>query len=156
MQNIPWSDTLIYNKLYSDIASHLTSQAIKLKLSGSMAVICPTHYLERFYGNKRLAALFDLIPGKIGEKLALVEYQRKIKEENYEGGLIYDRDRDSGNSEIELLNQASKINTQHIYHLEYINPLTGEVDPNPKQITINYPMQYYQLRDEIVKFRQAS
>ena len=156
VQNIPWSDTLIYNKLYSDIASHLTSQAIKLKLSGSMAVICPTHYLERFYGNKRLAALFDLIPGKIGEKLALVEYQRKIKEENYEGGLIYDRDRDSGNSEIELLNKASKINTQHIYHLEYINPLTGEVDPNPKQITINYPMQYYQLRDEIVKFRQAS
>ena len=156
VQNIPWSDTLIYNKLYSDIASHLTSQAIKLKLSGSMAVICPTHYLERFYGNKRLAALFDLIPGEIGEKLALVEYQRKIREENYEGGLIYDRDRDSGNSEIELLNQASKINTQHIYHLEYINPLTGEVDPNPKQITINYPMQYYQLRDEIVKFRQAS
>ena len=156
VQNIPWSDTLIYNKLYSDIASHLTSQAIKLKLSGSMAVICPTHYLERFYGNKRLAALFDLIPGKIGEKLALVEYQRKIKEENYEGGLIYDRDRDSGNSEIELLNKASKINTQHIYHLEYINPLTGEVDPNPKQITVNYPMQYYQLRDEIVKFRQAS
>ena len=156
VQNIPWSDTLIYNKLYSDIASHLTSQAIKLKLSGSMAVICPTHYLERFYGNKRLAALFDLIPGKIGEKLALVEYQRKIREENYEDGLIYDRDRDSGNSEIELLNQASKINTQHIYHLEYINPLTGEVDPNPKQITINYPMQYYQLRDEIVKFRQAS
>lgn len=156
VQNIPWSDTLIYNKLYSDIASHLTSQAIKLKLSGSMAVICPTHYLERFYGNKRLAALFDLIPGKIGEKLALVEYQRKIREENYEGGLIYDRDRDSGNSEIELLNKASKINTQHIYHLEYINPLTGEVDPNPKQITINYPMQYYQLRDEIVKFRQAS
>ena len=156
VQNIPWSDTLIYNKLYSDIASHLTSQAIKLKLSGSMAVICPTHYLERFYGNKRLAALFDLIPGKIGEKLALVEYQRKIREENYEGGLIYDRDRDSGNSEIELLNQASKINTQHIYHLEYINPLTGEVDPNPKQITINYPMQYYQLRNEIVKFRQAS
>ena len=156
VQNIPWSDTLIYNKLYSDIASHLTSQAIKLKLSGSMAVICPTHYLERFYGNKRLAALFDLIPGKIGEKLALVEYQRKIREENYEGGLIYDRARDSGNSEIELLNQASKINTQHIYHLEYINPLTGEVDPNPKQITINYPMQYYQLRDEIVKFRQAS
>ena len=156
VQNIPWSDTLIYNKLYSDIASHLTSQAIKLKLSGSMAVICPTHYLERFYGNKRLASLFDLIPGKIGEKLALVEYQRKIKEENYEGGLIYDRDRDSGNSEIELLNKASKINTQHIYHLEYINPLTGEVDPNPKQITINYPMQYYQLRDEIVKFRQAS
>ena len=156
VQNIPWSDTLIYNKLYSDIASHLTSQAIKLKLSGSMAVICPTHYLERFYGNKRLAALFDLIPGKIGEKLALVEYQRKIREENYEGGLIYDRTRDSGNSEIELLNQASKINTQHIYHLEYINPLTGEVDPNPKQITINYPMQYYQLRDEIVKFRQAS
>ena len=156
VQNIPWSDTLIYNKLYSDIASHLTSQAIKLKLSGSMAVICPTHYLERFYGNKRLAALFDLIPGKIGEKLALVEYQRKIREENYEGGLIYDRDRDSGNSEVELLNQASKINTQHIYHLEYINPLTGEVDPNPKQITINYPMQYYQLRDEIVKFRQAS
>lgn len=156
VQNIPWSDTLIYNKLYSDIASHLTSQAIKLKLSGSMAVICPTHYLERFYGNKRLAALFDLIPGKIGEKLALVEYQRKIREENYEGGLIYDRARDSGNSEIELLNQASKINTQHIYHLEYINPLTGEVDPNTKQITVNYPMQYYQLRDEIVKFRQAS
>ena len=156
VQNIPWSDTLIYNKLYSDIASHLTSQAIKLKLSGSMAVICPTHYLERFYGNKRLAALVDLIPGGVGEKAALVEYQRKIREENYEGGLIYDRDRDSGNSEIELLNQASKINTQHIYHLEYINPLTGEVDPNPKQITINYPMQYYQLRDEIVKFRQAS
>lgn len=156
VQNIPWSDTLIYNKLYSDIASHLTSQAIKLKLSGSMAVICPTHYLERFYGNKRLAALVDLIPGGIGEKLALVEYQRKIREENYEGGLIYDRTRDSGNSEIELLNQASKINTQHIYHLEYINPLTGEVDPNTKQITVNYPMQYYQLRDEIVKFRQAS
>ena len=156
VQNIPWSDTLIYNKLYSDIASHLTSQAIKLKLSGSMAVICPTHYLERFYGNKRLSSLVDLIPGKPGEKQALVEYQRKIREENYEGGLIYDRVRDSGNSEIELLNQASKINTQHIYHLEYINPLTGEVDPNPKQITINYPMQYYQLRDEIVKFRQAS
>lgn len=156
VQNIPWSDTLIYNKLYSDIASHLTSQAIKLKLSGSMAVICPTHYLERFYGNKRLAALVDLIPGGIGEKLALLEYQRKIREENYEGGLIYDRTRDSGKSEIELLNQASKINTQHIYHLEYINPLTGEVDPNTKQITVNYPMQYYQLRDEIVKFRQAS
>lgn len=156
VQNIPWSDTLIYNKLYSDIASHLTSQAIKLKLSGSMTVICPTHYLERFYGNKRLAALFDLIPGEIGEKLALVEYQRKIREENYEGGLIYDRTRDSGKSEIELLNQASKINTQHIYHLEYINPLTGEVDPNTKQITVNYPMQYYQLRDEIVKFIQAS
>lgn len=156
VQNIPWSDTLIYNKLYSDIASHLTSQAIKLKLSGSMAVICPTHYLERFYGNKRLAALVDLIPGGIGEKLALLEYQRKIREENYEGGLIYDRDRDSEKSEIELLNQASKINTQHIYHLEYINPLTGEVDPNTKQITVNYPMQYYQLRDEIVKFRQAS
>ena len=156
VQNIPWSDTLIYNKLYSDIASHLTSQAIKLKLSGSMAVICPTHYLERFCGNKRLAALVDLIPGGIGEKAALVEYQRKIREENYEGGLIYDRTRDSGKSEIELLNQASKINTQHIYHLEYINPLTGEVDPNTKQITVNHPMQYYQLRDEIVKFRQAS
>lgn len=156
VQNIPWSDTLIYNKLYSDIASHLTSQAIKLKLSGSMAVICPTHYLERFYGNKRLAALVDLIPGGIGEKLALLEYQRKIREENYEDGLIYDRTRDSEKSEIELLNQASKINTQHIYHLEYINPLTGEVDPNTKQITVNYPMQYYQLRDEIVKFRQAS
>lgn len=156
VQNIPWSDTLIYNKLYSDIASHLTSQAIKLKLSGSMAVICPTHYLERFYGNKRLAALVDLIPGRDGEKLALSKYQRKIREKNYEGGLIYDRTRDSKKNEIELLNQASKINTQHIYHLEYINPLTGEVDPNTKQITINYPMQYYQLRDEIVKFRQAS
>lgn len=156
VQNIPWSDTLIYNKLYSDIASHLTNQAIKLKMSGSMAVICPTHYFERLYGNKRLAALVDLIPGRAGEKSALLEYQRKIREENYEGGLIYDRTRDSKKNEIELLNQASKINTQHIYHLEYINPLTGEVDPNTKQITVNYPMQYYQLRDEIVKFRQAS
>ncbi len=156
VQNIPWSDTLIYNKLYSDIASHLTNQAVKLKMSGSMAVICPTHYFERLYGNKRLAALVDLIPGRVGEKLALLEYQRKIREENYEGGLIYDRTRDSKKNEIELLNQASKINTQHIYHLEYINPLTGEVDPNTKQITVNYPMQYYQLRDEIVKFRQAS
>ena len=156
VQNIPWSDTLIYNKLYSDIASHLTNQAIKLKMSGSMAVICPTHYFERLYGNKRLAALVDLIPGGVGEKLALSEYQRKIREENYEGGLIYDRTRDSKKNKIELLNQASKINTQHIYHLEYINPLTGEVDPNTKQITVNYPMQYYQLRDEIVKFRQAS
>lgn len=156
VQNIPWSDTLIYNKLYSDIASHLTNQAIKLKMSGSMAVICPTHYFERLYGNKRLAALIDLIPGRVGEKLALSKYQRKIREKNYEGGLIYDRTRDSKKNEIELLNQASKINTQHIYHLEYINPLTGEVDPNTKQITVNYPMQYYQLRDEIVKFRQAS
>lgn len=156
VQNIPWSDTLIYNKLYSDIASHLTNQAIKLKMSGSMAVICPTHYFERLYGNKRLSSLVELIPGKLGEKQALSEYQRKIREENYEGGLIYDRTRDSKKNEIELLNQASKINTQHIYHLEYINPLTGEVDPNTKQITVNYPMQYYQLRDEIVKFRQAS
>lgn len=156
VQNIPWSDTLIYNKLYSDIASHLTNQAIKLKMSGSMAVICPTHYFERLYGNKRLAALVDLIPGRDGEKLALSKYQRKIREKNYEGGLIYDRTRDSKKNEIELLNQASKINTQHIYHLEYINPLTGEVDPNTKQITVNYPMQYYQLRDEIVKFKQAS
>lgn len=156
VQNIPWSDTLIYNKLYSDIASHLTNQAIKLKISGSLAVICPTHYLERLCGNKRLSSLVELIPGGLGEKLALLEYQRKIREENYEGGLIYDRTRDLKKSEIELLNQASKINTQHIYHLEYINPLTGEIDPNLKQITINYPMQYYQLRDEIVKFRQAS
>lgn len=156
VQNIPWSDTLIYNKLYSDIASHLTNQAIKLKISGSLAVICPTHYLERLYGNKRLSSLIELIPGGLGEKLALLEYQRKIREENYEGGLIYDRTRDSKKNKTELLNQTSKINTQHIYHLEYINPLTGEVDSNLRQITINYPMQYYQLRDEIVKFRQAS
>lgn len=155
VKGLPWSDTVVYNKIYSDLATHLTNQAIKLKISGSLAVICPTHHVERLYGNKRLSSLIELMPGGLGEELALLQYQQQIRESGNENELIFDRERDSKKSKEQLLNQVSKVNTQHIYHVEYINPLTGELMPT-NTITINYPQQYYYLRDELTKFRRTT
>ena len=147
--SIPWSDTVVYNKIYSDLATHLTNQAIKLKISGSLAVICPTHHIERLYGNKRLSSLVELIPGGKGEAAAIRAYQEQMRKD-----AIYDRTRDSEKSHTDLLNQASKIDTQHIYNLEYINPLTGQLIT--KTITVNYPQQYWQIKEALTKFRRVT
>lgn len=147
---VAWSDPTVYNKIFSDLASSLTTKAVKLKIAGSLSVICPSAGFERLVGNKRLSTLLELVPGGLGETAALLRYQQQLRNSDKVEERIYDIERDGNLSNTEKLSNLSHIQTQHIYHVEYTNPITGE--PYIKTITINYPQQYYQLKQEVTKF----
>jgi len=54
--SIPFSDNSIYNKLISTIGSTLTKSAIKVKLPGLLAVLCPSSGIVKLYGDRLLSS----------------------------------------------------------------------------------------------------
>ena len=148
---IPWSDAKLYNKVYNDLASHLTNNAIKMKFPGTLAVICPTERVERMYGNRRLNSFADP-NNNLSEILGKELYQNKIRE-GREAGLIYDLET-HGDNTWDKLSLASNLDTQHHYWVEYSYP-NGEpvIDEHgniyKESYTMETPQDYYKLRDLI-------
>ena len=148
---IPWSDAKLYNKVYNDLASHLTNNAIKMKFPGTLAVICPTERVERMYGDRRLNS-FANPDTNISEILGKELYQNKVRE-GREAGLIYDLQthRDDTWTKLSL---ASNLDTQHHYWVEYTyangEPVMDEHGNIYKEsYTMETPQDYYKLRDLI-------
>ena len=54
--SIPFSDASVYNKLISTISTTLTKCAIKIKLSGVLAVLCPSYDIIKLYNNRFLSS----------------------------------------------------------------------------------------------------
>lgn len=52
--SIPFSDSQIYNKLISTVGVALTKAGIKVKMSGLLAVLCPSYDRIKLYGGKFL------------------------------------------------------------------------------------------------------
>lgn len=52
--NIPFSDSSIYNKLISTISTTLTKSAIKVKMPGLLAVLCPSYDIIKLYNGRFL------------------------------------------------------------------------------------------------------
>lgn len=161
MGQVPWSDPNIYNKIYNDLASHLTNSAIKMKFPGTLAVICPTEKMEQMYGDRRLHAYSDpdgeyqdengeIIRG-ISEKTGLELEQLSIRDGEQEDKLIFDEDAHRGATIQDRLNLASKIDTQHHYWIEW-RDAQGQVLTDSKgnvfreSITIDVPSKYFQLK----------
>lgn len=143
-RNIPWSDTVVYNKIYSDLASHLSRQAVKMKFDGTLAVICPTHMLEKLYGNKRLNNYTAIEEGAESSISQMIKEQEEIAENK----AIFDITRDGNDPDI-VSNLLSKIDTQHIYKVIYD-------DGQTELITVNYPSEYEYLRQQALKFSYVS
>lgn len=51
---IPYSDAGLYNKIISTIGSTLTKAAIKVKMAGVLAILCPSHNRYKIYNNELL------------------------------------------------------------------------------------------------------
>lgn len=66
-ESIPFSDNSVYNKLISTISTTLTKSAIKVKLPGLLAVLCPSSGIIKLYGDRLLSSF------KPGELEALQE-----------------------------------------------------------------------------------
>lgn len=62
--NIPFSDSAIYNKLISIIGTTLTRAAIKIKMPGLLAVLCPSYDVIKLY-NERMLSSYK--PGELQE-----------------------------------------------------------------------------------------
>ena len=147
---VAWSDAKFYNKVYSDLSSHLTNTAVKMKFPGSLAVICPTEKMEQMYGNRRLNT-FANPDQNLSEQAALAIYQDEVRTGKYPDKLIYDSNRDGDNIQHKL-SMASGIDTQHHYTVEFTysdgSPVVGlnEV-PYTETYTINTPNDYYKLKE---------
>ena len=59
VDNIPYSDPSIYKKIQSIISVALTSSAIKIKMPGLLAVLCPSYNIYKLYGNRLLSKWND-------------------------------------------------------------------------------------------------
>lgn len=160
---VPFSDPSLYNKIYNDLASHLTNTAIKMKFPGSLAVICPTEKMEPMFGDRRLSAYSNpdltyvdeegnTIYG-VSEKVGLQIEQERIRT-TANPQLVFDEDINHGATVQEKLNLASNLNAQHHYWIEW-NDENGNpiVDKNGKifkeKITIEEPNKYFQLKNWI-------
>ncbi len=147
---IPWSDADLYNKVYNDLASHLTNNAIKMKFPGTLAVICPTERVERMYGDRRLGTFAD--PDKnISEILGLELYQQRVREGQEGHKLIYDAGT-HGSNIWDKLSLASNLDTQHHYWVEYTyadgSPVVDEHNNIYKEsYTIETPNDYFKLKN---------
>ena len=54
--SIPFSDSAIYNKLLSTIGTTLTKSAIKIKMPGLLAVLCPSYDIIKLYNGRMLSS----------------------------------------------------------------------------------------------------
>lgn len=60
--NIPFSDPAIYSKLISTIGVALTRSAVKIKIAGVLAVLCPSYDIVKLYLGKFLS---EYAPGEL-------------------------------------------------------------------------------------------
>ncbi len=157
---VAWSDAKFYNKVYSDLASHLTNSAIKMKFPGTLAVICPTERMEQMYGDRRLNQFADPNTG-FTEKVAMAHYQDQVRNGDFPKQLIYDEFRDKDRSTIkDKLSLASNLVTQHHYWVEFTYSDGSSVVDEKGQIykesyTLNTPMDYYKLKELLAYGRKA-
>ena len=107
---VAWSDSGLYNKIYSDLATHLTNEAIKMKFPGTLAVICPTEKVEQMYGNKRFDAYEDL-DNQISIELGLQNEQNAIRLGQRPDQLIFDWNSNDNADVKTKLSLASKLDT---------------------------------------------
>lgn len=148
---VAWSDSGLYNKIYSDLATHLTNEAIKMKFPGTLAVICPTEKVEQMYGNKRFDAYEDL-DKQISIELGLQNEQNAIRLGQRPDQLIFDWN-SNGNADVKTkLSLASKLDTQHHYWIEWVGDdgklLTDTHGiPFRESITLDTPDKYIQLKN---------
>lgn len=158
---VAWSDPGLYNKIYNDLASHLTNNAIKMKFPGTLAVICPTERVEQMHGNRRLDAYAnpdlgynnangDFIRGITAQMGLEIEQERIRTTANPQ--LILDEDINSNATAQDRENLASNLDTQHHYWIEWRYADGTEVlDENGnifrESITIDTPNAYFKVKD---------
>lgn len=142
-EKIAWSNPTIYKKIFSTLSSVLTNVAVKMKFSGSLAIICPSDTIEYLNGDK-LFSSFSKISNEDGSTrvipadVELERYQMSVKEGNevdYQGNnlLIFNDTRD--------LNAIPKSELPEV--IRNISPNTASfnvvIDPNLRTTYKNYP-----------------
>lgn len=84
-EKIAWSNPTIYKKIFSTLSSVLTNVAVKMKFSGSLAIICPSDTVEYLNGD-RLFSSFNKLQNENGSMrvspadIELDRYQESVKE----------------------------------------------------------------------------
>lgn len=130
---IAWSNSSVQNQVFSKIASKLTNTAIKMKFSGILSVICPTHGISQLHGNKTRSYYQEIGENIETEEVQLQREQEQIKDPaNNDPRLIFDITRDDPTleqvgigenlakaKEASRYNKASHIDFQHNYVIEF-------------------------------------
>ena len=155
---VAWSDAKFYNKVYSDLSSHLTNTAVKMKFPGTLAVICPTEKMEQMYGDRRLNQ-FANPDQNLAESKAIEIYQEEIRNGVHPKQLIYNLATDGDNVR-KKLSLASNLDTQHHYWVEFTyndgSPVLDEnQQPYRESYTLNTPQDYYKLKELLAYGRDA-
>lgn len=121
---VPLSDPSVMRKLHSIISVALTSAAIKIKIDGSLNMLCPSNEIIKVYGEK------------LGN-------QYLNTSEIEQAQIIADADPNS-----ELINDISRIKLGRHYKV-----VEKGGDPNyPKILFIKFPEDYYQLKRDLQKY----
>lgn len=122
---VPLSDPSVMKKLHSTISVALTSAAIRIKIDGSLNMLCPSNEIIKVYGDK-LGNQY-LNNGEIEAAQA-----------------IADSDPNS-----ELINDISRIRLGRHYKV-----VEKGGNPNePKLLFIKHPEDYYQLKRDLYKYQ---
>lgn len=176
---VAWSDSTVMNNLFSILSTSLSNLAIKVKLSGSLSIICPTDPLIKFYGDRTLSS-FETITTPDGSTKtlnaedSLIIYQNNVREgkevdSNGKNMLVFDISRDiiqfpkqeknesiedyenriKKISNINKLSKLSELKTQHNYIIEF-------QDGSVEKITYNTPPDYYKIKKLVLNGKKPS
>ena len=122
---VPLSDPSVMRKLHSTISVALTSAAIRIKIDGSLNMLCPSNEIIKVYGDK------------LGNQFL---NNREIEAAQ----AIADADPNS-----ELINDISRIKLGRHYKV-----VEKGGNPNePKLLFIKHPEDYYQLKRDLYKYQ---
>lgn len=142
---LPWSDGMIFGKVYAKAASILTKKGIKLKFAGSLAVINPTTGVIRLHGNRKFDSYMKASDeGVVSAEQKLAEEQQQIANGNIPDKMIFDVDWEFGNetTESKLNALAKRVELQHNYIIQY-------TDGSTEKVSLNTPEDYYKLQEKI-------
>ena len=177
---VAWSDPTITSRLFSVLSTTLTSTAVKMNFAGTLSVICPAGPMEQLHGDHTLDyfnQLYDKTTGSTRTTLPdlnMEMYQQSVKDGNEidsdgHNMLVFDLTRDQiqfpeqePNESFEQyqerirdiakykkLSQVSELKTQHNYIIEF-------EDGTVEKVTINYPDDYYRVKNLVVNGKKRN
>lgn len=127
--SIPLSDSAIYSKIVSLISSMMNSKAIKLKISGILSVLTPSHGIMKLYDGKKLEE-FDNFDTELNEA------QQKANENP-----IFNLQQN--------INRKYDIDLGKQYFVTRRKSINGVVTTETTSELIRTPKDYYRLSEEI-------
>ena len=128
-ERLPLGDISVFGKIASIAASNLTSQGIRLKVPGSLCVICPSYKIMKVYNGKKLEEFNDF-------KSEIAQAQQEVEP-------IYLHNEILG----EHTNNLSRINIGRTYQIKrYVPELKDYVDEYRE---IKVAKDYIKLKKDI-------